>query len=112
MLAVRWSALLRRTAAAIFGQIVEQRIHRLESCRIDHRTALTLDPNKPGLPQPVEMKCERIWSQTKRVRNSTGGHSFWSGLNQQPEHVQSIVLRKGGQCCYGITLFHISADIE
>ena len=90
------------TAAAIVGEISDQRVHRLEPGRIDHRAALAAHRDDAGDPQPVEMKGQRVGRETKRFGDGARSHTLEAGLHQQAEHVEAVVLGEGGQGRDGI----------
>jgi hypothetical protein len=102
----------RKTPAAIIGEIADQRVHRFELGRIDHRAALAAHGDKTGGPQPIEMKGQRVRCEIERGCDRAGRHPLGSGLHQQAEHVEPIVLSERGQGCDDVWLFHISMIIE
>src|SRR5271165_4247326 len=50
----------RRSAAAVFSEVAEQRVHSLKARGIDHGPALAPDAHKPRRAQAVEMKCQGV----------------------------------------------------
>ena len=58
------------------------------------------------------MKGECIRCQAEPFGNVAGSHSFGSGLYQQAEDFQPIVLRERSQRRDGVCRFHISTNIE
>jgi hypothetical protein len=97
---------------AILGQIPEQSIHRFEARVVDHHATLATHGNKAGLAEPVEMESQRVGRDIESLGYLPGRHALRSRLNEQPEDVETAVLRKRGQSRDGILLFHISMDIE
>jgi hypothetical protein len=102
----------RHAPAAILGEIAEQRVHRREMRRVDHRAAFAPNAYEARHPQPIEMKGERIGRNAKRHRNLPGLHPLRPRLHQQAERIETTFLRKGGKRRNGIIYFHISTNIE
>jgi hypothetical protein len=102
-----WSA-----AAAILSQEAEQRIHRLELGGVDHRPAVAAHRDKPGGPEPIEMKGQGIRREIECCSDGAGRHALGTSLHQQAEYIEPIILSESGQGRDGICLFHISANIE
>jgi hypothetical protein len=93
-------------------EIGKQRVHSLESRRIDHRSAFALDGHEACIAQTVEVKGQCAWQQPQARGNVASGHSLRACLDQQPKYIETIVLRQCGQGCDGIDLFHISMKAE
>src|SRR6516165_8961680 len=108
----RGGARILRAFAAVFSEIAEQRIHRFEARRVDHRTAVPAHAHQARHAQAVEMKGERIGRELENAGDLACGHSFRSGLHQQPEYVETIILGERSKSCDGIRLFHNSTNIE
>src|SRR5208282_4806778 len=98
--------------AAILGEEGEQRVHGVEARGIDHRTAVSAHGDQSRSAQAVEMKSERIRRETKRSGDFARGHPLRSGLYQQTEYVETIVLGERGQSRNGVGVFHTSTNIE
>jgi hypothetical protein len=98
--------------AAILSEIAEQRVHLLELGRVDHRTAFTAHGDKTRRPEPIEVKRQGVRSKVERGSHRPRRHPFRSGLHEQPEHIETIVLRKRRESPYRICLFHNSTIIE
>jgi len=58
------------------------------------------------------MKRQRIGREVELFRDLAGGHTVRSGLNQQTENIEAVILRESGQSHDGIRRFHISTNIE
>src|SRR5205085_6541001 len=58
------------------------------------------------------MKREGIRCELQRAGNRACRHSLRSGLNQQSEHVETIVLGKRRERRDGIYFFHTSTNME
>ena len=58
------------------------------------------------------MKGQRVGREIKRVGNVAGGHPVGARLDQQPEDIETVVLRKGGESNHSIMFFHNSTNIE
>jgi len=99
-------------AAAILGEKAEQRIHGLELRSVDHRAAIAAHGDKPGGPQPIEVKRQRIRGEIERGGDSTRRHALGSGLHQQAEYIEPVILCERGQGGNDICLFHISTNME
>jgi hypothetical protein len=106
------SAEFRLPAAAILGQVGQQCVHGVEARGVDHRAAVAADRDERGLPQPVEMKRQRVGRQAEPRRHFPGRQALGSRLYQQPVGVEPVVLGERGQGRDGIDLFHISTIIE
>jgi hypothetical protein len=55
---------------------------------------------------------EGVWSEVECFGHGTGWHSLRSGLHEQAEYVEAVVLGESRQCGNGVNLFHISTNIE
>src|SRR5688572_22617259 len=98
----------RRAAAAIRGEIGEQRVHGLVARGIDERPSLAPHADEPGLAQPVEVEGKRVRGQRERRRDLARGHALRAGLDEEPEHVEPVVLRERAERRDGLALFHNS----
>ena len=58
------------------------------------------------------MKRQRVGREVELFRYVAGGHPVRSGLHQQAENIETIVLGESGQRRHGVGLFHISIDME
>src|SRR5215472_123880 len=91
----RWGAGSGRSLATVLSEVAEQRIHRFEAGRIDHRAAVPAHGHQPRHAQAVEMKGESVRREFESAGDLTGGHSLGPGLHKQPEYVGAIIL---GEC--------------
>jgi hypothetical protein len=82
-------------AATILSEKAEQRVHFVELSSVDHRPAITAHGDKPGHPEPIEMKGQGVGSEVERCSNSSRWHALGSGLHKQPKYVEPIIL---GEC--------------
>jgi hypothetical protein len=98
--------------AAVLGQIIEQRVHRRKTGRIDHRPAVSPHRHKPRLSKAIKMKRQGVRGHIECLSDLSGRHAFWSCLDEQAEGVKPAVLRKRGQSRDGIFLSHTSTNIE
>jgi hypothetical protein len=98
--------------AAIFGEIGEQNIHRLEARRVDHRAALAPDRDEPRLSQAIEMKGQRIGGELQGYGHTSSGHASWARFHKEAKDIEPVVLRESGQSRQSFGLFHTSIDIE
>jgi hypothetical protein len=99
-------------AAAVFGQKAEQRGHGFELRGVDHGAAIAADGDKPSGSKPIKVEGQGIRSEIERGGYGASGHSLGSGLYEQAEHIEPIILSESGKCrdCFG--LFHISTNME
>jgi hypothetical protein len=102
-----WSA-----AATILGEEAEQGIHRVEPGGVDHRPTIAAYGDKPGGPQPIEVKSQGIRRKVERGRDGARRLALRSGLHQQAEYIEPIILGERSQGRDDICLFHISTNIE
>jgi hypothetical protein len=58
------------------------------------------------------MKGQVVRREVECRSDGAGWHSFGTGLHQQAEYIEPIVLGESGQGRDGICLFHISTNIE
>ena len=68
--------------------------------------------NQSRHAQAVKMKCEHTGRELESPGDLASRHSLGSGLHQEAEDVEAIILRESGQSRDGIGLFHISRNIE
>jgi hypothetical protein len=97
---------------AIFGEIVDERIDRLELRRVNHRTAVAPNAHEGCHAQPVEVEGQRVRRQFERRGNLARRHSLRSRLDEKSKRVEPIVLGEGGEGRDGVGSFHISTNIE
>src|SRR4030081_394100 len=72
----RRCAFLRSAATAVVSQKAEQRVHRLEARRVDHRPAFAADRDQAGLAQTIEVEGERIGGEVESGSDRAGRHAF------------------------------------
>jgi hypothetical protein len=82
------------TLAAVLSQVRKQRVHRLESGRIDHRAALAPNRDEASLTQAIKMKGQRVRGYAKRLGNLAGRHTFGTCLNQHAKCIKAVLLRE------------------
>ncbi len=99
-------------AAAILGEVAEQRVHGLEARGVNHLAALAAHRHQSGAAQPVEMKCQGVRCEPKRNGDLAGRQALRSGLHEQAINVQPTLLGEGRERGNGICRFHISTNIE
>lgn len=58
------------------------------------------------------MKRQGVRGHIECLSDLSGRHAFWSCLDEEAEGVKTAILRKRGQSCDGIFLFHTSTNIE
>src|ERR1051326_8863557 len=105
-------AAFRRALATVLGEEGNELVHRLVARRIDHGAAVAADRDQSGKAEPVEMEGQRVEGETELVSHLAGGHALRTGLDQQAEDLQAIVLGKRGQSRNGFWRFHISTNME
>ena len=90
-------ALIGAALAAVLGQVAEQRVHGLVAGRVDHRASLATHGDEAGVTQAVEMEGQGVGRELEGAGDPSRRHAVRPGLNQQAEHIEAIVLGKGGQ---------------
>jgi hypothetical protein len=100
------------TAAAIFSEKAEQRVHLLEPCRVDHRTALATYTDKARRAEPIKVESQCVGCEIESISNGSRRHSLRTGLYKQPEYIEPIVLCERRQGGNSVCLFHISMIVE
>ncbi len=73
---------------------------------------LTGDADKSYMPQPVQVKRQRVGGYANRTGDLAGRHALRSGLNEQAIDFEPVFLRERRKSGHCICLFHISTTIE
>lgn len=84
----------------------------LVACGVDHEPSVTPHRNQSGVAQSVEVKSQCVRRKPERIRDRARRHALRTGLNKQPEYIETVILGEGGKCREGCYFFHISTNIE
>ena len=103
----------RRAAAAVLGEIAEQRVHGVEARGVDHRAALAAHGDKAGLPQPVEMKRQRVGRRARAVpRPRRPACPRGPACTSSRKASSRLSCASAASAAMASDLFHISTNIE
>lgn len=108
----RKTACRRMPLAAVLGQVGDQRPHAREVRRVDERTAVALDIDEAGMLEVAEMEGERWRREIETFSDLAGGDPAGPRLDQEPEDVESRLVRQTGEGGESVYLFHISSIVE
>ena len=97
LLEVRRGKFAGRAAAAIFGKVGDELVHRGEVGAVDQRAALPLRLDQPGALQLGEMERQAAVGQVERLSDAARGHALPAGLDEQPEQSEAMLLRQSGK---------------
>jgi hypothetical protein len=88
-----------QTCAAILGEKPQQRVHLLiiRSTLDDPALAIVID--HPGPTQDMQVTGKGGSRQARRCRKFADRHALLTGLNEQAEEVQAVLLGQGVEAC-------------
>lgn len=98
--------------AAIFGEVGNQRVHRIIVRAVKDVAAFAMAGDKAGTAKLAGMKAEHGRRQLKPGCDLAGAKANGSLLHQQAENTKPGVLSKGGQGIDDRQYFHISINIK
>lgn len=97
---------------AIFRQVTEKAVHGRIFGNVNERAPLPLKRDESGLPQLIEVEGQGGRRQRELFADPARRQALASRLHQQAEHIETGLLRQGGESGYCICLFHISKIME
>jgi hypothetical protein len=103
------------SAAAVLGEVGDQRVHRVEVGAVDDVAAVLRGPDQPRVRQFLQVKRQRRRGDVEPPGDGTGGKPGWTGLDQQAEQREARLLRERGEPGDGVGVvigFHVSNIIE
>jgi hypothetical protein len=80
--------------AAVFHEIVDQRIHRGIVGAIDQRAVLALLHDQPGVPKLGQVEGQGAVGDAELLGDRTGRQALVAGLHEQPEQGETVLLRQ------------------
>src|SRR5205085_3229316 len=84
-------------AAAVLGEITDQRVHRLEVCAVVDEAALLSGADQSRMRKLFQMERQRGGRDVEVLGDAAGREPCGSLLDQQPEYRQARLLREGGE---------------
>ena len=82
------------------------------NARSVQRAAVPTHLHQPGMPELREMERKRGRGKAEPFGDLPGGQPVRSHADQQPEHVEAMLLRQRRQRDHSVCLFHISSNME
>src|SRR6185295_19512701 len=95
-----------RTAAAVLGEVGDQRVHPIETRRVDELAAPSLLGDEAGMHQLMEVEGKRRRGNSQLVPDLPRRHPLRAPLDEQPVDGKPRLLRKRAERCNRLRGLH------